>query len=904
MATKTIRLCLFVMLLLAFSTAVAATHLTKLSICDKIGGTALVQNKVTVCAGQKIYKVLDSTQLLAQTNAKPFTDKEHTPHVTFLYSEPAPGAKKAVKAIITQDVTPQKLSFPLSFFSLNFVFGKPLMLTFDGEYYLLANSSLMELFSFEKTKLVHVPTGKEFTPQIVQGTNWYVFETLGQKKIAAGIFEAEVIISPLEQGEVPAAYVKPYNLTQLHEVQFTFNTPVKIIDPSPVGQLAICQLDNPADTQQAVICRNNVEQFTLKKDVLTTRTLDGKDYAFLYEYAGNEKQISLFKIQDVSRSMLKLDEHLDLAYNDFIDGMIAGRRIAIKFNNNLYLLKHPISLTISLLDLVLTAYQEAGTTTLAAVGGEDAVEFTGLKGEKIFLQRNYGTPPPPFELNGRSVEELEPANLDEQLFTSLSSTGAITIVNPAFGKLTAAADDTKLYQPTFKIFSAGKNQAYTLSYMQPLVADDSTLFYYHTAEISGSTPIKTTSIYRYYNLASGPKARPFNDVFIATFTGGKELALQYKGNYYLLGHKGNPNAVKFYDPAQLTLRYLNGTEDFQVSVEGGIGKFTIPGGRIDVSVNVGAGTISFSATTAQEATAVAFIEYMTELTAENFVKVGDLTLQLCFQQLYASLPSAKVCDLNKKMPDLVVDPVISLTPAFTIAGKKYILESNGQVGDNKKVFIRSLLELKKGEQLPADFKIPPVPSISWTKFIDDVLDKKHPVFNLSGVLYMPSAKDSKLESLSFALFPAGTPQNTITNLQQLTPVSFNGTFILGDALLLVEQKETDQEELPLKVSFIMPKYSYLPENGAPVSINTSTGISELSFVTKLAQSPFDLKVVEFSGAGALVKLSLQSGSEIFFNRWFAEGEVREMTVTGAHFEVKVKQVDKDKKSATIMVRRL
>ncbi|MEK6939604.1 MAG: hypothetical protein AABX31_02645 [Nanoarchaeota archaeon] len=496
MTTKTIRVCLLVVLFLIFPITAAASHLVNLNICDNLGGTALVQNKVTLCTGSTIYKVLDSTQLLTQTNAKPYTDPADDPDITFLYDEPAPGAKKAVRAIVTYDVNP-KPKFTLNSFSLNLVFGQPLMLTLDGEYYLLTNSTKMELFSFENTKLIHIPTGTVFLPEKVQGTSWYVFQTLGQKKIAAGVFGADVTISPLEQGEVPAAYVKLYNLTLQHQVQFAFNAPVNVTDPVSVGQLTVCQIDNPADTQQVVICRNNNEQFTLQKNVLTAKMIGGKEYAFLYQYAGNEKQISLFKIQDISRAVLSLATPLNLAYNDFIDSMIAGRRMAIRFNDNLYLLKHPVSPTISLPSLTLIAYQGAGTTNLNAVGSDDSVEFTGLKGEKIFLQRNYGTPPPPFGLYGRAVEELEPANLDGQLFTSLSSTGAITIVNPAFGKLTAAPDDTKLYQPTFKIFSAGKNQAYTLPYKQPLAVDGSTLFYYHTAEISGATPIKTTSVYQY-----------------------------------------------------------------------------------------------------------------------------------------------------------------------------------------------------------------------------------------------------------------------------------------------------------------------------------------------------------------------------------------------------------------------
>lgn len=911
MSMKTIRIALFIALFFAFSAAAAASHLVNLSICDTLGGTALVQNKVTLCYDDAdpdvipddIYKVLDSTQSLAKTNAKPFTDTVHPPSITFLYDEPAPGAKKAVRAIATYNVN-AKPQFPLGSFSLNFVYGQGLVLILDQEYYVLLNSTVMDLFTFEKTKLTHIPTGTVFAPQSVQGTNWYTFQTLGQKKIAAGVFGAEVgaevLISPLEQGEVPAAYVKPYNLTQQYEIQFTFATPINVTDPSLVGQLAICQADNKADIQQVLVCRNNVEQFTLKKNVLTTRTLDGKDYAFLYDYVGNEKRVSVFTIQDISRSVLALGQTHSLWYNDFINSVIAGRRLVIKFNDQLYVLQHPVSPVFSLLNLKLVAHEEAGTTNLNAAGSEDLVEFTGLKGEKIFLQRNYGTPPPPFQLSGRSVEELEPANLEGQLFTSLSSTGAVTIVN-LFGKITAAPDDTKLYQPTFKIFSVGKNQAYTLPYRQPLVVNGSTLFYYHTAEISGVTPIKTTSIYQFYDLTSGAKERPFNDVFIANITRGKELALRYGSSYYLLGHKGNPGAVKFYDPAQLTLRYINGTESFPVSVEGEEAHFTILDGRIDVKVDIGAGKVSFKALSSKDLVAtVEFVEYMTELTPSNRVKVGSSILRLCFQNVYASLPSAKVCDDNKNVTDIIVDPVAGATPVLTIGNNRYVLESNGQTGDTKKVFIRSLLELKKGDILdilPSDPNMP----ISWTKFSGDVAAKKHPIFNISGMLYLPLAQGSKLEVLSFAPFPAGTPQYTVKNLQQVTPISFNGTFVLHDTILVVRQQETQVEAMPLTVSFAAAAYSYLPENGAPLSLNSSYA-AELSFVTQFNQVPYTLKVNAVSGN--LARLSLRMGNDFLFSRWFAKDEVRELTLAGVRFEIKVQSVDKDKGTATVTVRRL
>ena len=899
---KTIRLYMFMALIFIFSIAVTASHLSQLAICDNKGGTEKVLDKVTVCAGTVVYKVLDSTPSLAKTNAKPFTDTTHTTHITFLYDEPAPGAKKAVRAILTSTLD-KELSFPLGTFANNFAAGQSLMLILDGEYYLLTTSTVADLFSFEKTKLAHIPTKKEFAPKSVPGTPWYTFQTLGQKTIAVGVLENEVKISSLGPGEAPAAYVTPYSLTQLHEVQFTFNTPVKILDPSLVGQLAICKTDNKADTQQALVCRNDAEQFTLKRNVLELRDLNGEKYAFLYEVVNNEKQVSVFTIQDLSRTLdFMLGDTRKLVYNDFINSVIVGRRMAVKFNERLYLLHHPVSPIISLLNLQLIAYEGAATTTLKAAGSEDLVEFTGLEGEKIFLQRNYGVPPPPFELSGKSVEELKPVNLKEDLFTSLSSKGAVTIVNPAFGKVSAASDDTKLYQPTFKVFSTEKKLAYTLPYRQPLVVDGSTLFYYHAAEIAGAKPIKTALIYQFYDLSKQAQKRPFNDVFVASFTGGRELALQYNQAYYLLGHKGNPGAVKFYDPAQLTLRYLNGTESFPVTVEGGDAQFTIPDGRITVKVNIEEKVMTFSAVSIEKlAAAVKFTEYMSELTPANLVEFGDGTiLRLCFKEVYAPLVSARLCGEKdtQKVFDAIADPAAGATPVLIIDNNKYVLEANGQTGEKKKVFIHSLLELKKGESLP----LPKVQEqISWVKFSNDVLAKKYPVFNFSGALYLPLAQSPKLESLSFAPFPAGAPQQSIRNLKKLTPISFSGTFVLNDTVLLVEQQETQDEKIPLVVSFTAAEYSYLPDDGSFIRLNTAVGGS-INFVTQLDQVPYMLKVSDVSGD--LVKLSLQTGDDILLHRWFAKEEVRVLMHKDVRFEIKVQNIDKDKKSAMITVRRL
>ena len=214
--------------------------------------------------------VVDSVTKLNRINAKPFTKTPE--NFTFLYEQPSsPSGEKQVSVILTKNVSSTELKFPFPDFASNFMLGgQRLMLKLNGEYYLLSHpTGPGQLFSLQNLKLTHIPTKQEFTASNYPGTNWYTFTVLGGYKIGVTKAGDEIVIKSFTPEEKPAAYVIPYNLKDRFEVQFSFTEPVKIVDPTEVGILTDCQDDNSADPQQVLVCQDNTNKFTLKRNNLT-----------------------------------------------------------------------------------------------------------------------------------------------------------------------------------------------------------------------------------------------------------------------------------------------------------------------------------------------------------------------------------------------------------------------------------------------------------------------------------------------------------------------------------------------------------------------------------------------------------------------------------------------------------
>ncbi|MDP3640352.1 MAG: hypothetical protein Q8R53_04080 [Nanoarchaeota archaeon] len=834
--------------------------------------------------------VIDSLTKLNRIGEKPkYADGNLAATSTvFLYEEPTTAStKKAVRITLVRNLIETALEFPFNTFAANILAGQQLVLVLDGEFYLLSYDTTQELFSSQYLRLQHLPTKTAYTGVNYPGSNWYLFSVLGGKKIAVGTFGSKFLISALEPGEEPAAYVIPWNLAEQYEVKFTKNTPVEITDPAAVGQLTVCQNDNPRDREQIKVCRDNDLEVTLQRGQLKRWTFDGvlSPFALLFDIIPNTmvKQVSIFSLSSLSSTEKELN------YDNFIDNMVAGRRVALEFpNGQLYLLQHPIADFLSLPSLMLTD----GTTAVTASGSETEVELLppSLAVGKIFLNRQYGSPPPPFQIKALRSEEVEPINLPQQLFTSFSSTGQAIFIEPTIGTVKVAGDDRSLYQPTFKITADGVS--HTLQFGVPYegVAGN-TLIYYNYAEFAGTTPVKKALIYQFYDVSTAAKQHDFTDDFIRVFTGGRELALKLGSSYYLLGHEGDPRGVLFYNPNRLILRTLDRTQTFPVRVIGEVARFEVTEDRIEVEVDIDAGLITFRKRKAFEPlTREEFAKpYWAELTTTNSVNLGGTILRMCYVSGYVASSAAKVCSDDDTLPavGVLVDPAT----VVTIGGEKYVIESNGQTGANKRVFIRKLIPLNPDTPFTAD---------DWLAFTTEIVENRKPVFNISNLFFLPQATDTQLQNFGFAPYAGGTTERS-RNVREITPISFNGSIFLGDTLIFLTQAETADEEKPINATISVRPYQYLPDNREKLEVELTEGVPTYSllFVSTIEGGVYRLGTTPLTNQLSWIVLQRLGETEPLFAKSFAAGDIKRLTLDGIPVEIKLESIgDEEAEDAT------
>ena len=604
------------------------------------------------------------------------------------------------------------------------------------------------------------------------------------------------------------------------------------------------------------------------------------------------KQVSLF-------SLVQLGEHEEvdpypLNYNDFINNLVEGRRIALEFpaEASLYLLQHPAADFLSLPDLQITAYDGDTVSSFPASGSQGQVEFPAIGGGKIFLRRNYGDPPPPFDLWALEQQELTPINLDQQLFTSFSSLGSLIFVQPNLGTLSVRAEDISFSSLLFKVHASQDSKNIDLPFRVPQEEGEA-LFYYHTAAVSQGIPVKTASIYRLYALVPDDAAQaPFHlydDAFINVFTRGNELALRFgnSSSYYLLGHDTAQNTPAFFELARTRLRTLDRGTTFLPQLEAADRvSFAVPEGSISIEADDRTNQLRFLASTQAALSTVDFEGYMAELSPMNRVRIpgvdgaGGTILRLCFVNAYASLPSARVCSEDNSR---TIDEVVAPTSLISIRGTSYLLESNQQTGSNKRVFIRQIISLLPGrEHLISD----------WVAFASDIAASRKPVFRVDNRFYFPYAQDSRLQTFGFGPYPAGTaryPQNLAEN----TPLTFNGSIVLHDRVLFLSQQETDEESRPVEATLRVRNYFYLPENQEAIGFNaTSASTANIPFVLSVDGTEYRLGTGPVSGQ--LIRLALEAVGEagrlLLLDRLFAEGEMRVLRLSDTGVEIHVESI--------------
>lgn len=882
---------------------------TDLKACDE--GTEDIANRVTLCqaAGAKIG--LEATNILKGTNKDPYTEKG----ITFLYEISDP---KEVSLHLNKNIADgEELRFALGVFTANLLKKQQPIIVLNGEYYSLYYQG-EGLFEEQNLRLKHVPEGFIYTPAKHPGANVYVFKVLGDRTIQFFVdtTNSKFILKALAPGEAPRSYVVPHNLTKEFEVQFSLLKPVKIIEPVEVGQLTVCQDDNAADTQQVLVCRNNDEQFTLKKNNLTTRFINSKDYGFLYEFVDGKKRVSVFSLHHPQQSPV-----LNLDYNNFINSMISGRRATVRFSNNLYLLQHPVAPTFSILNLKLIGYKDTGTIILSPSGSEDFIEFPTLDGGKMFLQRNYGVPPPPFSFWALTSLQLTPVNLEDELFTSFSSLGKINVINPDLGTLSVNPDDVKLSSNTFQLKSSVATIGnIDLIFKVPKEVGTDALFYYHSANINQGVPVKTVSIYRLYKLtpdipllSNTPQQHYYNDDFIKIFTGGHELALQFgnTNSYYLLGHDNPSNQLAFFDINKLILSTVDKSQTFIPTIEKATSAnskaiFTVPEGKIEVFANDLNNNIIFRATTSKALQTVTLAQsnYSALLTTSNSLAIvdsrfigsapGSFNLEICNQDLYKFSPAVDVCYNTCPGCALLNEIIITSPQVLTHGIETYILESNGLVGDAKAVTIRRIVPLNSNM---------PFRTFDWTSFTKKVMQDDLPVFNISDSFYLPVATDNLLSNFAFQKYPDGEISE-LRNVQQITPVTFNGSYVLYDKVLFAKQGVSGPTTAwVVNALFTLHLFQYLPDNGEGLEFKTFG--PQQKIIPFVLQADGESYHLGFGGnsMGQLRGIRIfNSASDIIFVKLFAEGDSRILKLNKIPLEIKVE--DFTGYNVTVSLRRI
>jgi hypothetical protein len=858
---------------------------------------------------------IDSVTSLRNSNRRP-QESQTFGGITFLYQRSTTSVKQ-VDVILTLDVDTQEQVFPLSVFTTNMLNGQKVFLKVDGEYYLLSYPDGEEFFTLENLQLRHLPLDREFPGEIFSGTGEMVFDIFSNREIVVTTSQGFVRISSQLALERPEAFAVPGNLQENLEVVITKATPIRITNPN-LGELTICRQDNDADPRQALLCRNADGQgeadliATLTNNVMATITLDGNDYALLYEVVDGTKQISIFNL--IRPSITSVE---NLVYNDFINGMVAGRRVAVEFENELYLISHTVQNSFSLLELSVTRHAD-GVTIFPVVGSEDLVEVSVLGG-KLTIERDYGTPPPPFRVSGMNARQLldNPVNLLEQFSTTMSSVLPVNIGQPTnFGVITASDQDFTLLRQTFRLQADSYTFAIPLNFDEPReTTNGDVLMLYDSAEITGQIPVKIVKFYLLYDVADNVR-RNFNDDFIRQLTSGREIALQIGNSYYLLGYRGvTSSEVTFFDMENLRISSLDKTRVIEPTVTGVQAVFDTPNGLVIVELDQINREIIFRTTTQVELlTQDAFGAYARQLTVSNKVELDGATglvLDICNEALNSVTTLADICFNvpHQGRQNFFVDE--GSPQLLQVDGVNYLLEVNGRTGADKVVLVRRIINIdnprlsSQGIVLPASARHL---EDNWVNFVANVTTDTYPIFNISGEFYVPRAVGRELNQFSFRSF-SGLGRSGLRNSNAITQVLMNGTYTLGENVLRATQSLTGElRDRQIQTEFALQNYYYLPDDRTPLFLNLSSdggfivfnvNIDDKFYYLTARPETSELIRVNLFETDAFVS-NIESSRILLQNRYLGEGDSRVIRVGSDRFEIKIAKIKAEDSSQNVI----
>jgi hypothetical protein len=898
------------------------------NLCDT--GTDGFINRATICHGNIAAPTLLEIPSVRQLNSqgqRPVTSV--VGNISFLYYE-TPGSFKQVHAVYTEDLTDgREQGFDSTTFFRNMRNGQRLMLRVNRENYLLTlPAGTTGAFSLEQLELRHVPLGRVYPGRLYAGTNRYQFNVEDGRSIFIRVESGRVFISVGEALEVAAAYSVPQNLWEKLQVTFTQATPVEISNEG-VGNLTICRSDVTADPVQVLLCRKGpgqndfVQLASLRRGNLTRVNVGGQNYAFLYTFVNDTKTVSIFNLTRLG------NVNLPYGFNNFIDAMINGRRAAFEFENKLYLAVHPEQVIFSLPAVVMRRYvTDTAPVSFPSTGSDDRVEFMVLDG-RLTIQRNYATPPPPFDMRAETRQQIAdtPLDLNERLFTSMSSQIPVRIDGPTpYGLVNLAADELIAINRTLRLNSAtatrlnqGDNPVNAIDLLHSVPQrrrnaannEYDTLFYYLRSEISGNELIKTAEIFRLYVLDQ-QRQHALDANFIDVFTKGSEVALQLGGEqtspYFRLGYQGQTQGVQFFDLGKLRLRTLNGDESFEVDVDrnGTTATFrTLQGDiRVDLAREGGVDLIKFSPTLQEQAlTQELDRSYALILAPDTRVVLNPapgeaanpVRFFMCDVALYSGVQAANLCWEEVNAAGGVVgnrqELLVEGSAGISAGTQGYFVEVNRLTGDRKRVLISKIYDLSEPGQT---FSV--VGDNNWTWFSNHLISGDIPMFNVSDRLYLPIIQSNSLdENFIFRRYPQG-PNFALRAVQRVSPIIANGSFIIDEALILVNQTlGGGVSSRSIFADFVRRPYDILPEDGSVIRMNASaigggfTGAVR-RFQVALDQGEHRLEISR-TAFPRLVRLTLFREGRTIMERYFAEGTARRIFLNDQLVEIRVPRIN-------------
>ncbi|MEW5896804.1 MAG: hypothetical protein AB1668_03880 [Nanoarchaeota archaeon] len=792
------------------------------SLCDK--NTGDLGSIATLCTINEI--PVSSISKIASGNEKFQTYSGNGLSWLFLYEKEEVNKKVSIISLI--DVSDQKeVKLALGTASKNLINSQRVAMLLDGQYYILSHPK-DQLLSLSSLKVTHVPTLKEFSAEKIPA-NKVQFSVFAKKAIVINIDQGgdNLVITSAQPQEKAAAFVTPFKLAEEYEVPFDLENPAELIDVKRT--ITVCSNDKPADPQVLLVCLDDKYFFTLKKDVLTNVTINKQEAALLYQIVDGKKEAFIFLLKRLAKS------DTDMLYNDFIDNLVSGKRVALLFEKSIYLLEHEGKM-LSLPATELASFSEEGSTTFKALGSEKKVEYLIPEG-KITLSRDFVQPPPPFKISALTKLEVlgVPLNLNELLFTTMSSQVPVN-VQPDLGIVQKSDDDTIKNKDLFKIVSnLDKVGKQNLFFKQPVVIGD-TLVYYFDASASGKDFIKMVKFYHLYDLTEQQQEHNFSNQFVDIFTAGNELALKFADSYYLLGYRGKSG---FFSIKDLTLTTLEKQNQTLAETTPTTATFNVPEGKIKITVDDPNNKIYFESISSQILQIELFdvLNFSTLLTAEKRVKINNVEYHICDTGDIKYLKSqVYLCYGNSE-------------EKLALGEEKFILENN----DPGKPIVRykylGVLSGKKAILFQSIFALPLQPlqlPLEWSKTADTLARGKYPLIK-KGEDYLELQGGEELNS--FVLIDKKNNEYPII-MQSEEEAYENGTVVVNGEQVFF-QKELVKNMIQLNVKLLDSKI--IPEEG--LIINNSG-----SFVAGVGGEKYDLTVAEKGAEKGLPMLTIKDSN--------------------------------------------